>query len=435
MGEVQYVWADPRSPPQQVALSSLVAAMDKLNMYAITRWVNRNMSEPKMGVLAPCRFQNVDCFLWVQMPFADDVRKYTFSPLRNLSNRKGDRVTTHPYLPSHEQMEAIDRFVDAMDLTEAGEKGDDGTRSPWYDTRLSYNPAIHRMKQALFHSAIINDLAGDPLPPPHPELTKYFESPKKLLKRAKEAADACTTAFAVKKVPKKVARPRKKDHTRAQDDDDEILLLDRVAPSGHSQPRSQSQPEASQAQRQISLAAEKGPTLKKGDEDSETEPESDVDLWFPSSKKSTKLPTPSPEPGFVSDPQRAPGRIIGMAAPLADFKSNISQGDVVSKAVEDLGWVVKEVVLRPFAGRRHAEMIECLTELREVCLQEDEIDAWNSILRELKTACAKESGNPTFWDEVKKRKVDLGLISASEAARHGGRSKVSDSSAEEFWST
>lgn len=66
-----------------------------------------------------------------------------------------------------------------------------------------------------------------------------------------------------------------------------------------------------------------------------------------------------------------------MAAPLTDFKNNISQGDVVSKAVEDLGWVVKEVVLRPFAGRRHAEMIECLNELRDVCLQEDEIDAWN----------------------------------------------------------
>jgi ATP-dependent DNA helicase 2 subunit 2 len=67
MGEVQYVWADPRSPAQQVALSSLVAAMDDLNMYAITRWVSKDNSEPKMGVLAPCRFHKVDCFLWVQV--------------------------------------------------------------------------------------------------------------------------------------------------------------------------------------------------------------------------------------------------------------------------------------------------------------------------------------------------------------------------------
>jgi len=41
--------------------------MDDLNMYAITRWVSRENSEPKMGVLAPCRFEKVDCFLWVQV--------------------------------------------------------------------------------------------------------------------------------------------------------------------------------------------------------------------------------------------------------------------------------------------------------------------------------------------------------------------------------
>jgi ATP-dependent DNA helicase 2 subunit 2 len=62
-------------------------------------------------------------------------------------------------------------------------------------------------------------------------------------------------------------------------------------------------------------------------------------------------------------------------------------------------------------------------------------DAWvlwatgNSILRKLKMECTKEPGNPDFWDEVKKNKI--GLITASEAAKHGGRSKVPDSSAEE----
>jgi ATP-dependent DNA helicase 2 subunit 2 len=41
--------------------------MNNLNMYAITRWVSKDNSEPKMGVLAPCRFEKVDCFLWVQV--------------------------------------------------------------------------------------------------------------------------------------------------------------------------------------------------------------------------------------------------------------------------------------------------------------------------------------------------------------------------------
>lgn len=55
------------------------------------------------------------------------------------------------------------------------------------------------MKQALFHSAVIEDLAAEPLPPPHPELTKYFEPPKKVLKRAKEVVDECRNVFAIKK--------------------------------------------------------------------------------------------------------------------------------------------------------------------------------------------------------------------------------------------
>jgi ATP-dependent DNA helicase 2 subunit 2 len=55
------------------------------------------------------------------------------------------------------------------------------------------------MKQALFHSAVIEDLAAEPLPPPHPELTKYFEPPKKVLRRAKDVVDECKDAFAVKK--------------------------------------------------------------------------------------------------------------------------------------------------------------------------------------------------------------------------------------------
>ena len=55
------------------------------------------------------------------------------------------------------------------------------------------------MKQALFHGAIVEDLVTDPLPPPHPELTKYLEPPKKVLKRTNEAVDECRNAFAIKK--------------------------------------------------------------------------------------------------------------------------------------------------------------------------------------------------------------------------------------------
>ena len=60
------------------------------------------------------------------MPFADDVRNYPFASLETLINKKGEIVTEHPYLPTNEQMDAMEEFVDAMDLTDAGEKNEEG---------------------------------------------------------------------------------------------------------------------------------------------------------------------------------------------------------------------------------------------------------------------------------------------------------------------
>ena len=151
------------------------------------------------------------------MPFADDVRKYTFPSLSKLINKNGEVVTEHPYLPTEEQQDAMDEFVDAMDLMEAV-KNDEGfafppfplpvlrvthiclcrEREPWFDPRDSFNPALHRTKQAQLHAGAVTDLKRQPLPPPHPDLLKYFEPPAKLLKKARAAIDGARTAFKVK---------------------------------------------------------------------------------------------------------------------------------------------------------------------------------------------------------------------------------------------
>ena len=46
----------------------------------------------------------------------------------------------------------------------------------------------------------------------------------------------------------------------------------------------------------------------------------------------------------------------------------------------DLGWAVRTTVSRPFADRRSGEMIEAMEELRDVCVQEDEVQAWNTFV-------------------------------------------------------
>ncbi|KAF7367429.1 SPOC domain-like protein [Mycena sanguinolenta] len=437
MGEIQYVWGDPTQPEQQVAISSIAQAMYEKNAMAIARWVTKDGMDAKMGVLAPCIAEGVDCLLWAQMPFADDVRKYTFASLDNLVSKKGEVLKEHAYIPTAAQLDAMDAFVDAMDLMDAGEKDEEGNRGPWFDTRLSYNPAVHRIKQAQFHAAVVSDLSKNPLPPPHPDLLKYFEPPRRVLKRAREAIEGAKTELKVKQVPKKVARARKDGHVHARDEDDDTSILD-------------AKPTRTQSQTKVSAS----PAGKKGKEkavadDSATEDDSDDDILAktaaakakkpmgtppPPKKNHNPLPTPARSLSPEFDPGRAPGRIVGNTRPLDDFKANIARGDMVSKAVEDLGAVITEIVMRPFANRRTAELMECMDTLRDTCLKEDEVEAWNLFMQNLRRNCTSEPGNSQFWSEVQKAGRKISLISEEEAEEHGGTSQFSESQAQTFLS-
>ncbi|KAJ3774869.1 SPOC domain-like protein [Lentinula raphanica] len=432
MGEVQYIWGNPDNPTAQCAISSIVQAMYEKGVLAVGRWVTGDGRDPKMGVMSPALFEKVHCLLWVPMPFADDLRKYTFPSLNELRNKKGEIVTEHPYLPTETQLEAMDDFVDAMDLMEAGRDENDN-RVEWLDTRDSYNPSFHRLKQAMFHCAVVADLDTNPLPPPHPDLLRYFEPPRKIVKKARGTIDNCIKTFNIKHVPKVVKATRKDGHNHANDDDDEMLLLDR-------QP-STSKPSHSASQAKI--------VQKPAGNDSETEDDGDDGEMLIDKAEPVKRPNPLPTPArslpslsqtdqdgdesMDVDPQRDPDRLIGRTDPLGDFRSNLERGDVVTKVVEDMSAVIQEVVLAPFASRRSKEMMDCLTELREVCLKEDEIDAWNTFLPEFKRKCIESSpGNKEFWSRVQKVGRSLSLISDKEAKKNGGTSTVQESQALEF---
>ena len=41
-------------------------------------------------------------------------------------SKKGELITEHPYLPTEEQLDVMDKFVDSMDLMDAGDKDQDG---------------------------------------------------------------------------------------------------------------------------------------------------------------------------------------------------------------------------------------------------------------------------------------------------------------------
>lgn len=401
---------------------------------AIARWVAKDGMDPKMGVLKPAVFDEVDCLLWAQMPFADDVRKYTFASIDHLVSKKGDVITEHPYIPAEDQLRAIDHFVDCMDLSDAGDKDEIGNRQPWFDTLLSYNPAIHRTKQASFHCAIVSDVVSNPLAPPHPDLLKYFDPPRRIAKRSRDAIEECKCILNVREVPKKVKKARQDDHEHAAADNDDVILLDRKASN------------AKLSQAHLTSESPAQPSLKprKADisHDSETEDDEDEGLLLENVTKFKSptlvpkghgpLPTPARSISPEIDPGRAPGRIIGSTRPLVDFNKNLAQGDVVTKAVEDLGAVIRAIVSKPFTSRRTKELLECMEAMRDTSLKEDEVDAWNEFLRNLKVECLSRYGNEEFWSQVRTIGRTLSLISEYEAKKHGGISNISEQQAEEF---
>jgi ATP-dependent DNA helicase 2 subunit 2 len=59
------------------------------------------------------------------MPFAEDIRDIAFPSITHLFNRRNERVTEHKFLPTQEQNEAMDAFVDSMDLTNLAAKDEE----------------------------------------------------------------------------------------------------------------------------------------------------------------------------------------------------------------------------------------------------------------------------------------------------------------------
>ncbi|KAG5221318.1 SNF2-family ATP dependent chromatin remodeling factor snf [Salix suchowensis] len=213
---------------------------------------------------------------------------------------------------------------------------------------------------------------------------------------------------------KRVAKQRKDGHVHARYDEDEMLLLDKK-PTTKTQGATQSPTRTRSAQ-----SSPKGKAKATNPPESETEDdESDSEMLLDRATPSKAEPPASKKPPSNHPLPTPADRFLPILVGLQDFRQNLKSGDLVTKAVEDLGDVIMEIVVKPFAMRRKAELLECMEALRETCL------------KGLKTVCASSPGNSTFWSAVQKHNETLNLITKAEARKHGGFSLISASEAEE----
>ncbi|ORX39724.1 SPOC like C-terminal domain-containing protein [Kockovaella imperatae] len=340
MGEVRFVWPDMSSPKAQIQFSSLVEGMSLRDMVAVVRWVLKDRADPVIGLCVPEMDypgddKRLDYMFWVKLPFAEDEHTFWFPSLTEYKTTSAKKVTEHPLLPTKEQCALMDDLVEGMDLDAYADKIEEGSR--WFEPSRSFNPVIHRIKEAIFHAST----SEEPLGPPHPELTKYFETPDEILEAVDKTMAKLQTALNIKKVPPKMRRKMEKQALRP----DEGYI--------------------------------------------------DIDQLFDA----------KPEPGVKVESQDSDvilkrGRLISNERPVEDFRRVIEgEGDVFRKAIRDLGVVIKENVAASFSRQAFPMAIECLEAMRETALVYEEVETFNDYMDELEAfIVAPGFKHQDFWD-------------------------------------
>ncbi|KAI2626565.1 ATP-dependent DNA helicase II subunit 2 [Hypoxylon sp. NC1633] len=207
-------------------LSSLIHSLQELETYAVARIVTKDMKEPSLILLAPHIERDFECLYDVPLPFAEDVRNYQFPPLDKVVTVTGKTIVKdHRLLPDDELTEAMDDYVDVMDISHWA-KDEDGNRNLEYAAVEDvFCPPLHRINQVVRHRAIYPD---QPLPPVPAVLLKYSNPPEDLAAKAKSRLEDLIAEAKVKKVPPKAkGRPTKGHKTQPISGLDVDALLSR----------------------------------------------------------------------------------------------------------------------------------------------------------------------------------------------------------------
>jgi ATP-dependent DNA helicase 2 subunit 2 len=186
----------PGDDQAAVALSAFIHALEEKKMGAIVKYAFRNKVEPKIGVLTAHIKLHYECLIFTQLPFAEDIRQYTFA---SLSSTK--------YQPTEEQLSAVDDLITSMDLMH-GARDEDGELVEALQPKKTFNPVLQRMFQCIQERSLNPD---DAIPDLDPFLAEYVQPPRELLTICEEKLQKIKELFPLEKVEKK----KKEDKTAA----------------------------------------------------------------------------------------------------------------------------------------------------------------------------------------------------------------------------
>lgn len=217
-----------------MALSSLIHALHELDCYAVARFVAKENKGPLLLLLAPWIEPDYECLMDVELPFAEDLRQFTFPPLDKVVTVAGKNLFQHRNLPNDDLMQSMGDYIDAMDLSQF-DRDDEGAPTEYAKMEDTYSPVLHRINQVIKWRAVH---PHDELPPPAEILVKYSEPPKGLTEAADSVLQKLIQAADVKKVP-----PRQKGRRKGRETEKPLSGLDVEALLGNRKQTAKISPE------------------------------------------------------------------------------------------------------------------------------------------------------------------------------------------------
>ncbi|ELW49194.1 X-ray repair cross-complementing protein 5 [Tupaia chinensis] len=194
--QIVKVFAARDDEPAAVAFSSLVHALDELDMVAIIRYAYHNKSNPQVGMAFPHIKDTYECLMYVQLPFMEDLRQYMFSSFRN----------SKKYIPTEAQLSAVDALIDSMSLVKKNEEED--TVEDLFLTTKIPNPQFQRLFQCLLYRAFHPQ---EPLPPIPQHIVTMLDPPAEVTAKCQDSLSKIKTLFPLTEAVKT------KDQVTAQD--------------------------------------------------------------------------------------------------------------------------------------------------------------------------------------------------------------------------
>ena len=199
IGDSSYVCLATKDDESAViALSALINALYETQMVTIVRRVYAANGAVRLGCLVPHIKASYECLFYTELPFAEDIRQFTFG---SLPVSTANVACNKKFTPTDDQLAIMDELIDVMNPSHAN-CDVDGDEIEAIEPKLTFNPYLQRLYQCLQHRAFNSD---ESLPELSANIKASLQPPQKVAISCQPIIEKMKQKYKLEHIPKKEA--------------------------------------------------------------------------------------------------------------------------------------------------------------------------------------------------------------------------------------